>query len=59
MIEQEIYRMAYKWAIHVWYEADLEFSKHTNCNYLKEEEQEAWKAVMDIEQIAKEKGYTV
>lgn len=59
MLEQEIYQMAYRWAIHVWYEADLEFSKHQYCNCLKEEEQEAWEAVKAIEKMAQEKGYNL
>ena len=59
MNEEKIYQMAYNWAVHVWYEADLELSKCTDSNYLKDEEQEAWENLMAIEQIAKEKGYTL
>ena len=59
MTEQELYQMAYKWSIHVWYEAELELRKHTDNKYLKEEEQEAWEDVKAIEKMAEEKGYTV
>ena len=51
--------MAYKWAVHVWYEADHEYSKHKHVEVLKEEEQEAWEAVKAIEKIAEEKGYNL
>lgn len=59
MTEEKIYQMAYNWAVHVWYESDLELSKHTDNRYLIEDEQEAWDNLMQIEQIAKEKGYTI
>ena len=60
MVEEEkVYQYAHNWAIHVWYEADLEYSKHQSDEVLKEEVQEAWQTLMAIEKIGKEKGYKI
>ena len=57
MTEEKIYQYAYNWAVHIWYEADAEFSKHQSDEVLKEEERDAWQNLMAIERLGKEKGY--
>ena len=60
MVEEEkIYQYAYNWAVHVWYDADLEYSKHQSDEVLQEEVQDAWQTLKAIEKIAQEKGYTL
>ena len=55
MTEEKIFQYAYKWAVHIWYEADLEYSKHQSDEVLKEEVQEAWQTLIELEQIAESK----
>lgn len=58
MTEKKIYQMAYNWANHVWMEADSDLQKNPKSKYLKEFEQKAWENLLEVEKIAKEKGYT-
>lgn len=59
MTEKKIYQMAYSWANHVWFKVDSDLRKNPKSKPLKEEEQRAWETLMEIEQIAKEKGYVL
>ena len=59
MTEEILYQMAYNWAVHVWYKTDLKLRKNPDDRILQKREKKAYQAVMDIEQEAKEKGYTL
>ncbi|MEE1070962.1 MAG: hypothetical protein U0L26_00950 [Cellulosilyticum sp.] len=59
MTEKRLYQMAYAWANHAWSKVELDLQKNPKSKFLKEEEQRAWETLMEIEQIAKEKGYTL
>ena len=60
MVEEEkIYQFAYNWAVHVWTEAEAEYSKYKHVEVLKENEQDAWQTLMAIKKIAQSKGYTL
>ena len=57
MTEKKIYEMAHHWAVHVWRKADGDFQKNPGCKLLKKYEQKAWENVLELEKIAKEKGF--
>ena len=59
MTDEILYQMAHKWATHVWYKMDLKLRKNPGDRILQKRAQKAFQIIMDIEQEAKEKGYTL
>lgn len=59
MTEKKLYQFAHNWAVHIWYKLDLYIRNNPDSNYLQEEEKRLYKTILEIEQEAKEKGYTL
>lgn len=59
MTEEILYQMSYKWAVHMWCKMDLKLRKNPEDRILQEREKKAWEIILQIEQEAKEKGYTL
>ena len=60
MTEDKLYRMAYNWAVHVWYKLDLYIRNNPDdSKYCQEEAERLWQTIKEIEQIAKENGYNL
>ena len=57
MTEKKIYQMAQYGASQIWAKVDSDLQKNPNSKFLQEAEQRAWENLMEIEKIAKEKGY--
>ena len=58
--EKKLYRMAYNWAVHIWYKLDLYVRENPDDSRETEKNAERiFKTIKEIEKIAQEKGYTL
>ena len=57
MTEEEIYKMAYNWALHVWNGWNYTLGKSPDNEIYQNREKEAWKEVKELELLVKKKEF--